>query len=138
MNKFAKTLIKIVYYVLAIAFGVILVLTLPYILLNSQLTKEMNDNLENGEFVDAMHLIGCYYDSEIAYLYEDAQKDIQLVLFRSTPFVDTTYTKTDEAGNTTEVVSQETLEVGYFPIIVVDVVVIYGEHNVAQFSWVRD
>ena len=114
MNKFAKTLIKIVYYVLAIAFGVILVLTLPYILLNSQLTKEMNDNLENGEFVDAMHLIGCYYDSEIAYQYEDAEKDIQLVLFRATPFVDTTYTQKDGAGNETEVVSQETLALGYF------------------------
>lgn len=114
MNKFAKTLIKVVYYVLAIAFGVILVLTLPYILLNSQLTKEMNDNLENGEFVDAMHLIGCYYDSEIAYLYEDTQQDIQLVLFRATPFIDTTYTKVDEAGNETQVVSQETLEIGYF------------------------
>ena len=114
MNKFAKTLIKVIYYVLAIAFGVILVLTLPYILLNSQLTKEMNDNLENGEFVDAMHLIGCYYDSEIAYLYEDTQQDIQLVLFRATPFVDTTYTKVDEAGNETQVVSQETLEIGYF------------------------
>lgn len=114
MNKFAKTLIKVVYYVLAIAFGVILVLTLPYILLNSQLTKEMNDNLENGEFVDAMHLIGCYYDSKIAYLYEDTQQDIQLVLFRATPFIDTTYTKVDEAGNETQVVSQETLEIGYF------------------------
>ena len=114
MNKFAKTLIKIVYYVLAVLFGVILVLTLPYILLNSQLTQEMNDNLENGEFVDAMHLIGCYYDSEIAYLYEDAQKDIQLVLFRATPFVDTTYTQVDSYGNSTEIVSQETIELGYF------------------------
>jgi hypothetical protein len=74
----------------------------------------MNDNLENGEFVDAMHLIGCYYDSEIAYLYEDTQQDIQLVLFRATPFVDTTYTKVDEAGNETQVISQETLEIGYF------------------------
>lgn len=66
MNKFLKTFIKVVYYVLAIAFGVILVITLPYIVLNNKLTKQMNNHLENGEFVDAMHLIGCYYDSEVA------------------------------------------------------------------------
>lgn len=112
MNKFLKTFIKVVYYVLAIAFGVILVITLPYIVLNNKLTKQMNDHLENGEFVDAMHLIGCYYDSEIAYHYE--KDDIQLVLFRATPFVDTVYETKDEQGNDISVTAQETLELGYF------------------------
>lgn len=134
MNKFAKTLIKVVYYVLAIAFGVILVLTLPYILLNSQLTKEMNDNLENGEFVDAMHLIGCYYDSEIAYQYVDTTNDVQLVLFRATPFVDTTYSTTDSEGKPTEVISQETLELGYFGFLCN----VTGKYNVSSTEEATD
>lgn len=112
MNKFLKTFIKVVYYVLAIAFGVILVITLPYIVLNNKLTKQMNNHLENGEFVDAMHLIGCYYDSEVAYYYE--KDDIQLVLFRATPFVDTVYETKDEQGNDISVTAQETLKLGYF------------------------
>lgn len=114
MNTFAHKLIKVVFWVLACLFGVILILTLPYIFLNSQLTKNMSESLKNKEYDKAMHLIGCYYDSEIAYFYEDKEKDVQLVLFRATPFVDTTIKKLDENGKETEVVCQDTIQLGYF------------------------
>ena len=114
MLKFSKGFIKVVFWVLSVLFGVILVLTLPYLFLNTQLANTINDRLEEKQYVNAMNLIGCYYDSEIAYLYEDAQKDVQLVLFRATPFIDTTFEKVDDAGNKIEVVSQETIELGYF------------------------
>ena len=114
MIKFTKIFIKVVYWGLAIIFGFILFLTLPYIFLNDQLTKQMNKNLENKDYVSAMHLVGCYYDSEIAYKYEDTNTNISLILFRATPFVDTAYTQTDESGNQTEVIAQETIQLGYF------------------------
>lgn len=114
MNKFLKKFIKVVYYLLVIAFGVILTISLPYVVLNNKLTKIMNKHIENGEFVDAMHMIGCYYDSDTAFYYEETNSNTKLVMFRATPFVDTEYKTVDESGNEVTVVSQETLEIGYF------------------------
>ncbi len=114
MNTFAQKFIKVVFWVLAVLFGFILILILPYIFLNSQLTDQINKGLETGEYASSMHLIGCYYDEDIAYFYEDKEKDVQLVLFRATPFTDTTYTKVDESGKETQVITEETINLGYF------------------------
>ena len=114
MIKFARLFVKIIYFVLTALFGIILIFTLPYIFYNTDLSESINDCLENKQYVDAMDSIGCYYDVEPAYVYEDSTNNVQLVLFRAVPFVSTTYTITDVTGQETYVTTQETVELGYY------------------------
>ena len=78
---------KIIYYLFTFVIGIIIAVMLPNYLMYFEVSLDrMADNLESGNYADAMSLVGGYFDSEPAFLQKfDGGGGI--VLFRAATLV---------------------------------------------------
>ena len=88
MSKGLKRFLKILYYLFTFGLGVLLAISLPGLYMYDNLAKTMNSSLEEGNYANAMKLIGGYYDMTYAF-QEDFIDDSGIVIFRAATLKET-------------------------------------------------
>lgn len=95
--KRAKTFAKVVYYLVAIIFGVLMCLFLPYLFLyDGESMNMIEEALVEGRPADAMALVGGYYKAE-PVLMQDLPNGGKIVLFESATLYEHVYGEGDKA-----------------------------------------